>query len=89
LRSALSRLRPLVNSDGHERLRADRERVWFESRGVSVDYLELAVTVLPLNGKALAVARAALDQPLMAGLDLPNLPEFQGWLTGMRREAET
>ncbi len=89
LRSALSRLRPLVNTDGHERLRADRERVWFDSRAVSIDYLELANTVAPIDGKALAAARAALDQPLMAGLDLPNLPEFQAWLTGVRRDAET
>jgi pimeloyl-ACP methyl ester carboxylesterase len=89
LRSALSRLRPLVNKDGHQRLLADRERVWFDSRAVSVDYLELADSVSPLDGTALAAARAALDQPLMAGLDLPNLPEFQAWLAGMRRDAET
>lgn len=88
LRSALSRLRPLVNSDGHERLQADRERVWFDPTAVSIDYRELADSVAPLDGKTLAVARVALDQPLMAGLDLPNLPEFQAWLTGMRRDAE-
>jgi pimeloyl-ACP methyl ester carboxylesterase len=88
LRSALSRLRPLVNDDGHERLIADRERVRFDATGVSIDYLELVEAASPPEGEALVAARAALDQPLLAGLDLPNLPEFQAWLTAVRHDAE-
>jgi pimeloyl-ACP methyl ester carboxylesterase len=74
LRSALTKLRPLVNTPGHERLRADRERVWFEAQGANIDYP--------------APADVIGDQPLLAGLDLPNLPDYQAWLTAMRDEAE-
>lgn len=91
LRSALSRLRPLLNVSGHERLVADRERVRFDASGVAIDYLDLASLLGSeqiLEGQALADARAALHQPLLAGLDLPNLPEFQAWLLAVRQDAE-
>lgn len=91
LRSALWKLRPLVNSPQSERLIADRERVRFEPLRTKVDYLTLAERARgggSLSDEELAEARAALDQPLLAGLDLPNHPEFQAWLTGLRDEAE-
>jgi pimeloyl-ACP methyl ester carboxylesterase len=80
LRSALSKLRPLVNDAGAERLVADRERVALHRRGAAVDYLDL------LDGTG--GDAEALDQELLAGLDLPNQPEYQAWLTAMRGEAE-
>lgn len=91
LRSALWKLRPLVNTSDAERLVSDREWVRFVSVDTQVDY---ALLVERANGDGAApapdgaAARAALDQPLLAGLDLPNHPEFQAWLTGQREEAE-
>ena len=92
LRSAVWKLRQLVNEPGSERLVADRERVRFEPISVRVDYLLLTDKVASraiLSDNELSEMRRALDQPLMAGLDLPNHPEFQAWLTAHREEAET
>lgn len=90
LRSALWKLRPLVNTPGAERLRADRERVGFEPAGARIDYLELVGQVSNggLPDELLSAARAAAEQPLLAGLDLPNNAEYQAWLTARRDEAE-
>jgi pimeloyl-ACP methyl ester carboxylesterase len=91
LRSALTMLRPLVNDRGCERLKADRERVWFEGADVAIDFraLEQRLTgVVEPSDPDLAELRAALDQPLLAGLDLPNHPAFQAWLAAMRDAAD-
>lgn len=92
LRSALWKLRPLVNSSNAERLVSDRERVRFEPIDVRIDYCDLADRAgngVSMSDAELASARAALDQPLLAGLDLPNHPDYQAWLTALRNEAET
>ena len=92
LRSALWKLRPLVKAADADRLVADRERVRFDTIGVRIDYTELVDRVasgVAVSDAELAEARAALDQPLLAGLDLPNHPEYQAWLTALRGEAET
>lgn len=91
LRSALWKLRPLVNDPDNERLFADRERVRFEANNARIDYRALVDRVasgVPMSDAELASARAALDQPLAAGLDLPNHPDYQAWLTALRGEAE-
>ncbi|MGL6044544.1 MAG: alpha/beta fold hydrolase [Sandaracinobacteroides sp.] len=87
LRQALSRLRPLVNGDGVERLGADRERVWFHADHVKVDLIALKARVAAglLPGEVAAV-RSALEAPLLAGLDLPEHAGWQAWLTAMRDE---
>lgn len=85
LRSALWKLRPLVNAADAERLVADRERVQFDAVRTKIDYRALAERAASgdaLSDQELAEARVALDQPLLAGLDPPNHPEFQAWLTG-------
>ncbi len=92
LRSALWKLRPLVKAANADRLVADRERVRFDAIGARVDYTALVARIasdVALSDAELAEARAALDQPLLAGLDLPNHPEYQAWLTALRGEAET
>ncbi len=91
LRSALWKLRPLLNTPGAERLTADRERVHFDPINTKIDYRDLsdrqAEEESP-RGQGLDDIRAALDQPLLAGLDLPNHIDYQAWLTAKREEAE-
>src|SRR3954466_12550319 len=41
LRWSLSKLRRLVDDDGHARVLADRDRVGFDAAGISIDTLEL------------------------------------------------
>src|SRR5436190_23886430 len=41
LRWSLSRLRSLVDEPGHERIVADREFVFFDAKGATVDLLEI------------------------------------------------
>lgn len=92
LRSAIWKLRRLLNDPEAERIVADREWIRFEPVAVECDYANLkerAQRDEALAGQEFAEVRAALDQPLLAGLDLPDHPEYQAWLTAMREEAET
>ncbi len=91
LRSAIWKLRRLLNEPGAERIVADREWVRFEPVAVKIDYkyaTECAQRDEELAGQEFADLRAALDQPLLAGLDLPDHASYQAWLTMMREEAE-
>jgi pimeloyl-ACP methyl ester carboxylesterase len=81
----------LLNDADNQRLDADRERVRFNPLQTECDFLRLASRLklqAPMSAEVLAEARAALDQPLLAGLDLPNQGKFQSWLTAMRADAE-
>lgn len=92
LRSAIWKLRRLLNDPEAERIVADREWVRFEPVAVNIDYISLTERAQrdeALAGEEFADVRAALDQPLLAGLDLPDHPEYQAWLAAMREEAET
>lgn len=91
LRSAIWKLRRLINEPGAERIVADREWVRFEPVAVRLDYgklQDLAKSNSVLDGAQHAAMRAALDQPLLTGLDLPDHEIYQAWLTAMREEAE-
>ncbi|MEM9500799.1 MAG: alpha/beta fold hydrolase [Pseudomonadota bacterium] len=91
LRTAIWKLRRLLNEPGSERVVADREWVSFNPVEVVVDYQSLeewADYEEELAGKEFARIRAALDQPLLAGLDLPENHLYQNWLISMREEAE-
>lgn len=87
LRTALSRLRPLVNEPGIERLSATREHVRFVPHGARIDWLSLA-DVDPQDEAARSDALQLLAQPLLAGLDLPDLGDWQAFLTAARADAE-
>lgn len=92
LRSAIWKLRRLLNDPEAERIVADREWVRFEPIAVEIDYTSLSGRMQrdeALAGQEFADVRAALDQPLLTGLDLPDHPEYQAWLAAMRDEAET
>ncbi|MBA3812254.1 MAG: alpha/beta fold hydrolase [Caulobacteraceae bacterium] len=91
LRSALSQLRPLIDHGQVKRLRADRERVGFARAGAAIDYLDLASAFDgpgPFAPEGVAGALELLGQTLLAGLDLPGLPEYQAWLNAARSDAE-
>jgi pimeloyl-ACP methyl ester carboxylesterase len=88
LRQALSRLRPLLNGDGVERLKADREQVWFEPSGTRVDLWDLKNRIAAGEGADTPTIRLALQAPLLAGLDLHDHQAWQAWLTAMRDELE-
>lgn len=92
LRSAIWKLRRLINEPEAERIVADREWVRFERVAVSVDYgklKELAKREIEPDRVEYAEIRNTLDQPLLTGLDLPDHELYQAWLTAMRNEAET
>ena len=91
LRSALSQLRPLVDSADCKRLEADRERVACSRSEAAIDYLDLAAAFEgpgPHPPMLINQAIEALGQKLLAGLDLPKQPEYQAWLDGAREDAE-
>lgn len=88
LRWSLSKLRPLVNDAARERLVADRERVAMHTADVDIDVRELENRLeLDLSVDELAAIAERLQELLLDGLDLPNLPAFQRWLQAERQEA--
>jgi pimeloyl-ACP methyl ester carboxylesterase len=87
LRTALSRLRPLVNEPGKERLAATRDHVRFTAMGARIDRHALADPE-SLDEAARADARQALAQPMLAGLDMPDLAIWQAFLTAIRSDAD-
>lgn len=91
LRTAIWKLRRLLNEPDAERIIADREWVTFDPIGVALDYTYLerqAQSDEELSGQEFADVREALDQPLLAGLDLPDSRLYQAWLVSMRERTE-
>lgn len=86
LRWSLSKIRPLVNDETRERLTADRERVYFDGQDVTVDLLSLELAHKrgfgSLGTAELLVMESGTRGTLMAGLELPNQPEFETWRIG-------
>lgn len=90
LRWSLSKLRGLVNDESAVRIKADRERAAFDTSGVHVDYLDLQSNVGRLDDLDTTDLINLADRysgELMAGLDLPNQPEFETFLLVHREKA--
>ncbi len=91
LRWSLSKLRPLVDDAGTERLLADRERVGFEPRGAEVDLLAVRQQVRPAEGRAsladLRRAAARFRGEFLEGLELPDCYRFHEWVIAQREAA--
>lgn len=87
LRSALWKLRRLVDGDGVCRLMSEGEWVWFAAEATRIDLLEVRARIEAGDGDTERLRRA-LDQPLLAGLDLPGHPAFQAWLVAERDDVE-
>lgn len=88
LRWSLSRLRPVVEKPGTERMVATREAVRLDPAGVEVDALRLR---LLLGGDPAAAPAGALVEAAalfrgdpLDGLDLPDAPDFQAWCVAQR-----
>ncbi len=90
LRWSLSKIRPLVNDQDSERLLADRERVQLKGPGLDVDLRLIAeeLDALELSVERLDELLEQLSEPLLDGLDLPDQPLFQHWLTAEREHAQ-
>ena len=90
LRRSLTRLRPLVDEPGCQRIIADRENVGFVADGVTIDILSLRK--LARNGTdamstdVLRKATQSLELDFLEGLDLPDCHEYQCWCIGEREE---
>ena len=88
LRWSLTKLRPVVNDDKVTRLMADRERVALDVAEVRIDLAQLTDRIeqdeLSLDALVNLVAR--LDEPLLAGMDMPDQPAFGRWLEGERAQ---
>jgi pimeloyl-ACP methyl ester carboxylesterase/DNA-binding SARP family transcriptional activator len=91
LRWSLSKMRPLLNDDGAERLHADRERVSFAPNGAFVDLIHArercAGEVAALGVDDLRALEALFRGPFIAGLDLPAQPTFESWRLGQHEQA--
>jgi pimeloyl-ACP methyl ester carboxylesterase/DNA-binding SARP family transcriptional activator len=91
LRWSLSKLRPLVNNAGIERLCADRERISFERHGAMVDIVrvEEACTagLQQLSPAALRDLYSMFGGPLLSGLELSNQPAYEAWRLGQQDKA--
>jgi DNA-binding SARP family transcriptional activator len=83
LRWSLTKLRPLLNADGGERLAADRDWVAFAGADVDVDVRRMSGLAnadfmsMPLESAEMAVA--ALQGAFLEGLELPSCYRFHQW----------
>jgi pimeloyl-ACP methyl ester carboxylesterase/DNA-binding SARP family transcriptional activator len=91
LRWSLSKLRPVLNDDGGERLTADRERVAFERHGADVDFLRVeaacAAGLKELGPDELVELCGICSGTMLAGLDLPSQPAYEAWRLGQQGRA--
>jgi len=91
LRWSLSKLRPLVNEPGCERIVTRGERVSFTPAGAAIDLYtvrdRLSNGVDTLDDTELAALATATRGEFLAGLELPHFPDYQSWCTRQREEA--
>lgn len=90
LRWSLSKLRPIVNDNDHERLIADRERVELRPSHADVDLIRAERTIADERAsiEALRAALKTLKAPLLEGSDEPENERFQAWLVAARSDVE-
>jgi DNA-binding SARP family transcriptional activator/alpha-beta hydrolase superfamily lysophospholipase len=92
LRWSLSKLRPVANADGIERLAADADAVvWTAPEALDLHAVEAASTAGfgGLALKRLKELAALFRGELAEGLDLPEHDVFQRWLTAERERARS
>lgn len=89
LRWSLSKLRPLVDGAGTERLRADRDWVELALPDEAVDWRRLrAIVQRGVAGASTgALERAVGSGALLEGLDIPRCDRFQAWCVAHREDA--
>jgi len=91
LRWSLSRLRSLVDEPRHERIIADREYVFFETAGATVDLLEirreLAGGASALSTERLLNLAGEFRGELLEGFASSDHRDFEAWLLTEREAA--
>lgn len=90
LRWSLSRLRNAIADAVATPIATDRERAWIKIDGIVTDLseiLSLVERIETTETAELQAVAAKLRQPLLAGLELPQQPAFQAWLTAERDAA--
>jgi pimeloyl-ACP methyl ester carboxylesterase/DNA-binding SARP family transcriptional activator len=90
LRWSLSKLRPLVNDEQTNRLKADRERASLESDDLEIDLTGLAddLTRSDIGLDRVKAISRALARTLLDGIDLPDQELFQEWLLSERERTK-
>ena len=83
LRWSLHKLRPIVNTEGDERLRADHNSVLLSPQTIDVDFNGIA-SLRPadldvLDTDALESLAATFRGEFLEGLYLPHCPNFEAW----------
>ncbi len=84
LRWSLSRLRPLLNDEGLERLISDREKIVFNPADTHIDVAALQrgeLETIPGNRQV----QELVESELMSNLDLPDCETYHFWLVAQRR----
>ncbi len=91
LRWSLSKIRPLVNEPGHERIVADRESVSFDATEVEIDLADIRKRLVPgveaVSTEDLLATAEAYRGEFLEGLDLADYHEYQAWCVAEREEA--
>jgi DNA-binding SARP family transcriptional activator len=89
LRWSLSRLRPLLDSDGFPRIQADRENVALavDSLAIDLHIVERLLAKMDSSTEDLIAAASLFEGEFAEGLDLNNCSDFQVWLTTQRESA--
>lgn len=90
LRWALSKLRKVVDTPDHPRLRADRERVSFDATDLPGDLNDIRERLHgppeSMSLKDLEDAALRLGEPLLDGLDAAGDSAFRSWLMAERQD---
>jgi pimeloyl-ACP methyl ester carboxylesterase/DNA-binding SARP family transcriptional activator len=93
LRWSLSKLRKVVDSPDSQRIIADRERVYFDTKDVEIDitkiHEKLRLREGQLGVRDLETMAQQLDLRLLDGLDGAGDDNFISWLLGEREDAQT
>lgn len=88
LRWSLCKLRPILNADGRERLRTDRDRVQIDMQGLLVDLHVMRACVADEAASTAELTRAweQMGLPMMRDCELPGQAPFMAWIEEQRRE---
>ena len=91
LRWSLSKLRRLVDDDGHARVLADRDRVGFDATDISIDTRDLKQLVASglsqISSEALEAAASRYRGNVLEGLEFSGFHTFHAWCVAEREQA--
>jgi TolB-like protein len=85
LRWSLSKIRQIINTDGHSRLGADRNSVWIDRQGLIVDRDELAKAAKQgfdaLSTPQVETLADSIRGAFLEDISLARCPGFEAWRT--------